>query len=311
MSQPLPPPPPGFSPEQLPLSRRSRYQRPRRFFAAGWLVVGLIIGMAAGLVYAWQIEPRREVNTTPRQLNRAARADTVVAIALRFGYDSDLGQAVSDLVALNLAGDPFQAAADVACELASTGYVDSTSGIRALRTLKTFYQLQGKTGCADQLIDEATPVGVVSLIVPTSTPTLIPPPTKTPTPLAAPGTPQAEIVPTTRPRQRYEGDVINTFCSLEANGLIEVTVRNFNGDGIPGQKVRVRWDGGADEFSSGLKPERGDGYADFQMQEGLNYTIDMPGQSDPLPDTLVADGCITAEGDEAITSYRVTFTLSG
>lgn len=296
------------------MSRRSRYQRPRRLFSIWGLVIGLVIGAAGSLFYAWQVEPVRQVDTAPRQLNAAARADYIVAIALRFGYDSDLNRALSALIALNLGGDPFQAGANAACELASTGYVDSTAGIRALRTLKTFYQLQGKSGCADQLIDDATPVGVVTLIVPTRTPTLIAPPTKTATPLpeiAASGTPQTQIVPTTRPRQRYEGNVINTFCASDNPGTIEITVRTFNGDGIPGQRLRVRWNGGSDEFSTGLKPERDAGYADFQMQAGFEYTLDMPGQSDPLTRVIVANDCITAEGQDSITSYRVTFTLSG
>jgi hypothetical protein len=311
MSKPLPPPPPDFAPEQIPLSNRSRYQRPRRFFSGWGVVMGLVLGIAGGLFYAWQVEPVREVDTAPRQLSRAARADYVVAIALRFSHDSDLGRAVNELVALNLGGDPFQAVADIACELASTGYVDSSAGIRSLRTLKTFYQLQGKSGCADVLVDDATPVAVITVVVPTNTPTLIPPPTKTPTPFAGDSTPIAEVVPTTRPRQKYEGDILNTFCDSDASGVIEVTVENFNGDGIPGQQIRVRWDGGADQFSTGLKPERGDGYADFQMTNGLNYTIDMPQQSDPLPQPIIAEPCITNEGEEAIKSYRVVFRLSG
>lgn len=312
MSRPIPPPPPDFAPEQMPFSSRSRYQRPRRFFSWQGVLIGLILGVAGGLFYAWQIEPIGEVDTSPRQLARSARADYVVAIALRFSQDSDLGRAVNELVALNLGGDPFQAVADIACELASTGYVDSSAGIRSLRTLKTFYQLQGKSGCADVLVDDATPIAVVNVIVPTNTPTLIPPPTKTPTPLGiGNNTPIAEIVPTTRPQQKYDGEIVNTFCDLDNSGIIEVTVRDFNGDDLPGQKIRVRWDGGADQFSTGLKPERGDGYADFAMTNGLNYTIDMPQQSDPLTQPIIAEPCITNEGEEAIKSYRVVFTLTG
>ncbi|XWX03213.1 hypothetical protein VZO05_11945 [Aggregatilineales bacterium SYSU G02658] len=310
MSAPLPPPPPGFAPEQLAFSRHSRYQRPRRRVSWWGLLVGVGVGLAIGLTYAWVVEPVREVDTQPRQLNRAARADYVVAIALRFSYDSDLGRAVEDLLALNLGPDPFQQVANIACELASTGYVDSTSGIRALRTLRTFYQLQGKTGCADQLIDDATPVPLATLVIPTNTPTLIPPPTKTPTPAALTvGTPAAPIVPTALPRRTYEGQILNTFCSLSASGMIEVTVRDANGSGIPGQRVRVRWDGGSDEFSTGLKPDRGDGYADFRMRSGFNYTIDMPGQSDPIAQTLSAEPCFTNEGEEALRGYRVVFRL--
>ncbi|MCA9914583.1 MAG: hypothetical protein KC496_14625, partial [Anaerolineae bacterium] len=56
-----------------------------------------------------------------------------------------------------------------------------------------------------------------------------------------------------------------------------------------------------------LKPERGAGFADFQMEDGQSYLITMPGLSDPLPQALVADRCFTEGGEEATTSYRVAF----
>jgi hypothetical protein len=310
----LPPPPPNFAPEQLPIPRDSRYQRPRHVVSWWGLLLGVILGMGAGLFYAWQIAPVREFDTQPRQLNWTDKADYVVAIALRFSQDSDLNRAVGELVALNLGADPFQAVADIACQLASTGYVDSTAGIRAIRTLKTFYQLQGKSGCAEALIDDATPIAIVTLVVATNTATLVPPPSKTPTPSVDNITPTPSgvvIVPTTPPRQKYEGQVVNTFCDSELSGIIEVFVQDTNGDGIPAQSIRVRWDGGESSFATGLKPERGLGYADFAMTAGLNYTIDMPAQSDPLAQPLIADRCITPNGEEAITSYRVAFTLAG
>jgi hypothetical protein len=314
MSRPLPPPPPNSSPEQIPLPRESRFHRPRRPFSVWGLLIGILLGLIGGLVYAWQIAPVREFDTSPNQLRRDDKANYVVAIALRFAQDSDLTTAFNALTELGLGADPFQEVADIACELASSGYVDSTAGIRALRTLKTFYQLQGKTGCADVLIDEATPVPMVTVFVPTNTPTLVPPPSKTPTPennFATPTPSGIQVVPTTRPRQLYEGQILNTFCSVELSGIIEVRVLDFNGDEIAAQQVRVRWNGGEDEFVTGLKPERGLGYADFQMEAGLNYTIDMPQQSDPITQPLVADGCTTTDGETAITSYRVVFSQSG
>ena len=75
----------------------------------------------------------------------------------------------------------------------------------------------------------------------------------------------------------------------------------------PGEPIRVRWDGGEDRFISGLKPERGDGYADFQMEAGQGYTIEMPGLSDPVASPIIADSCFTNEGEEAITTYQVGF----
>jgi hypothetical protein len=93
--------------------------------------------------------------------------------------------------------------------------------------------------------------------------------------------------------------------------VIEVFVQDFNGQGIPAQAVRVRWDDGESTFFTGLKPERGLGYADFQMEAGKGYIIDMPGRSDPSTQPMVADTCFTADGQQAITLYRVFFRQIG
>jgi hypothetical protein len=115
------------------------------------------------------------------------------------------------------------------------------------------------------------------------------------------------VVPTSLPQSTYEVVGINTFCDAGNSGVIEVFVQDFSGDGVPGEAVRVRWDEGEDTFYTGLKPERGPGYADFQMEEGTAYLVEMPGRSDPTSQPLVAAPCNTESGDDAIGSYRVFF----
>jgi hypothetical protein len=68
--------------------------------------------------------------------------------------------------------------------------------------------------------------------------------------------------------------------------------------------VRVRWDGGESLFATGLKPERDAGYADFQMEPGMSYIVDMPGLSDPSQ-PLTATTCALENGDRSVISYRV------
>jgi len=72
-------------------------------------------------------------------------------------------------------------------------------------------------------------------------------------------------------------------------------------------EIRARWDGGESRFFTGLKPERGIGYADFQMEAGIDYLIDMPGRSDPVSRPLSAVPCTTESGARALTSYTVIF----
>ena len=288
-----------------------KYLRPRRYVSWVGLLLGVALGVAAGLLYAWEISPVKEYDVAPWQLNSTDKTQFIAAIMLAYAHDSDLNLAVSRLLDLHLPGDPIQAVADAACELATTGYVDNSSGVHAVRAMMTFYQLQGKTGCADKLMapQETEPTTVVNVVVPTAT--LVPPPTKTPAPEGTPRpapTPFAVVVPTSAPPQSdFTLANVSTFCDVNESGVIEVYVQEANGDGIPGQKVRVRWDSGSDTFVTGLKPERGAGYADFQMTDGSGYLVDLPGHSDPTGEPLTAAPCTTPDGQRATTSYRVVF----
>ena len=306
------PAPPRTIPEEMP-PPRSRYNRPRRLFSLWGLGFGLILGISAGLAYAWAINPVVEYSTEPWQLRPDDRAHYMVAITLAFMGDSDLNRAVERLLTLqgqDVNADVFQQVANTACRLASTGYVDNNSGLMAIRSMMTFYQLQGRTGCADTLLPAGNIEPTPRVVIDAPTPTLQPPATKTPTPVSAveatPTSPRV-IVPTSVPQRDFVLANVSTFCDAELSGLIEVFVQDFGGVGIAGMPVRVRWDEGQDTFFTGLKPERGPAYADFQMEPGKGYILDMPGRSDPSSQQLVAASCTTEAGRQAVVSYRAVF----
>jgi hypothetical protein len=294
----------------------SKYRRPRRYVSWAGVIIGLILGIAGGLYIAWEVSPTVEVNTEPWQLTAEDKAHYMVAILMAYDADSNLDRAINRLLTLRYPGDPIQEVANVACQLATTGYVDNSSGFHAVQTMVRFYQSQGRTGCADELIlvQDTAPTQVVQIDVPTAT--LTPPATKTATPEglgAATATPVQVVVPTRVPQSSYVLAGVSTFCDAEQSGVIEVTVYQANGStGIPGQQVRVRWDNGESRFYTGLKPERGPAYADFDMEPDRSYIVDLPGRSDPVPQPLSAVPCVTPNGDSrALTSYRVSFRAAG
>ncbi len=291
----------------------SRYRRPRRLFSPIGILLGLVLGISAGLFYTWNLAPVQEFDTEPWQLTAAAKDQYVVVIALNYAHDGDLGSAINRLAALQLPGDPIQAVADTACRLATTGFVNSSSGLHTIRAMMQLYQPQGRSGCADSLIspDEGDSSGVMTIDLPTPTATLTPPPSKTPTPAAsfATSTPVLVIVPTTPPQNDFDLIGVRTLtCDVNQSGLIIVEVYQSDGStGMPGQEIRARWDTGESRFFTGLKPEKGAYYADFQMEQGKDYIIDMPGHADPLPQPLSASPCVTTDGARALISYRVVF----
>jgi hypothetical protein len=295
-----------------PASRK--YTRPRRFFSPVGILFGLILGLAAGLYVSWELFPTETIDVAPYQLGSMDKQQYMVAIALAYAQDGDLDRAVNRLVALRLPGDPIQAMADTACDLARTGYVNSSSGLRAVGAMMTFYQGQGRAGCADTLITASgQATQVVDVQLPTTTPTLTPAATKTATPESAAlatSTPVAVVVPTAAPQISYEAISVNTTCSAADSGLIQVFVYEINGaTGIPAQPIRVRWAPNNESiFYTGLKPERDPGYADFAMAENVNYIVDMPGLAEPIQTALSAVPCTDpTTGARAMTTYRVIF----
>ena len=54
---------------------------------------------------------------------------------------------------------------------------------------------------------------------------------------------------------------------------IRVLIEDEKAKGVPGVDVWVTWEGGADRFVTGLKPEKGPGYGDFDVQPGIAYDV--------------------------------------
>lgn len=295
-----------------------RYQRRRRGLAPIAILIGLIPGLIGGLIIAWTVAPVQVVDVAPHQLSQDGKTRYLEAVALAYAQDSNLDRAVRRLLELRLSGDPIQAMADTACRLATSSYINTTAGLRSVQAMVAFYQLQGRAGCADQVISAGAlqPTLVVELTLPTATPTLAPPPTKTATPessLLTTATPAVLLVTATPLPPQFELANVATACNAARPGVIEVLVYEANGStGIPGQVVRVRWGDQDNLFVTGLQPDRGPGFADFVMSEGQSYLIDLPGQSPVVQPALAASPCTDpTSGERSIITYRVSFRAVG
>lgn len=117
--------------------------------------------------------------------------------------------------------------------------------------------------------------------------TAIPRPTFTPTPTRTPSlTPGAPFVLLSREK----------LCS-QALGvpLVQVEALNRFNQPVAGVVVIVNWAGSEERFYTGLKPEKGLGYADYTLSPGVIYALRLGENGEPVND-LSAAQCLGVDG---------------
>jgi hypothetical protein len=75
---------------------------------------------------------------------------------------------------------------------------------------------------------------------------------------------------------------------------------------VPGIKIIVTWNQGEDHFYTGLKPELGNGYADFIMQADTIYSVRVVEGGAFVPN-ITAPTCTDSNGANALGGLLLTF----
>src|SRR4030067_994451 len=96
------------------------------------LVIGLVLGVATGLIYGWIISPVEYINTAPDSLRADYRTDYVLMVAQAHAVDGGLELAQKSLAALG-PEPPSESAVQAIQYAAEQGF--SQADIEALRQL--------------------------------------------------------------------------------------------------------------------------------------------------------------------------------
>jgi hypothetical protein len=75
---------------------------------------------------------------------------------------------------------------------------------------------------------------------------------------------------------------------------------------LPGVEIVITWDGGTEQFFTGLKPELGQGYADYLMTPDITYTVQLARGSD-VAQGVAAPTCQSPDGATFPGSIKLTF----
>jgi hypothetical protein len=297
-------------------ARIANGRRWRRWIA---LFIGLGLGLAIGLTYTWSLNPVQFYNTDPVDLRPDYRETWILLVAFGYRDDGDLDRALSRLAGLQ---DP-QIGQTVAAF--TQRYIREGRPAMRIRALATLADALGAR-TDDMLIYLATPEPTLFFtptplpppptLTPSATPTTTPPPSATAPPTATPTrTPTPTMTPrpsaTQRPSPTSPPPFIleereRTCPADQTTPIIEVTVETEEGAGLPGVEIWVTWNGGADRFVTGLKPEIGLGYADFEMKADLLYTVAVGDPTQSVATDLSAEPCLSSAGSSSLASWHLT-----
>ena len=272
------------------------------------LIVGLIIGAALGLSYAWIISPTRYIDTVPSSLRADFKDQFRVAISAAYAATSDIQRARARLALLGDEDSLKALSAQAQQMLANGGDSETANQIAQLAS-----DLNGK--------NIAQPVNTQTIFTPQANTTLIPSPNETDTlsqteSISTPSQPQAPLstatprptrTPTATPGAPFTVLSQETICKTNlTEALLQVYVIDSHRHPLPGVELIVTWDGGEDHFFTGFKPELGNGYADFQMQSGTSYTLRVGSGGTPATG-LTVPSCPSAKGDAFNGGLSITF----
>lgn len=290
------------------------------------MLLALLAGLGLGLVYAWTISPARVIDSQPVALRADFKDHYRSAIAAAYSATGDLARAQARLsllgdtdsiealnaqaqrmLASNASGQSFNEA-DQVVALASALDQNAVNIPTATPTTRS----------ADNTPDAVNTANVVVTInpatstFPASTSEIPIEPTETPqtietqtTPVAATPRPTRTFIPTAGSPFKLTGQ--ESVCDPNLpDGLLQVLVFNSNRRQMPGIEILITWEGGAENFFTGLKPELGNGYADYIMSPDVIYTLQLRSGSD-IASGLTIPTCQSPSGEAFSGGIKLTF----
>jgi hypothetical protein len=293
-----------------------------------YLLTGLAIGIAMGLLYAWVFQPVKYVDTVPGSLRADFKDQYRALIAAAYLGNGDLLRARARLDLLK-DENMFRALSEQAQRTLAQQGPDADAralGLLAIAlgqappgpaiaiTQQRLTPLAQPTRTDSALLPSETAAPVASQPTETSialgTGQQTQPPTPAPTiesaALASPLAASASPPPTSTPRPTLSftatpgGPFIllsqEKLCDTPLDApLVQIEALDRFNNPVAGALVIVTWAGGEDRFFTGLKPEKGAGYADFAPETGTLYTLRL-GENGELVTDLAGLMCTPTSG---------------
>lgn len=271
-----------------------------------WLLA-LLAGVGLGLFLAWYVFPVSYTDAQPYDLGPDDKDDMLRMIASSFAVDNAFELANRRLYYLQLP--------DVQARLAELAQDEpNVLTQQALVKLRLDLDQPGiarvRPTYTPRPTRDLTPAPRVTVIVlePTAiAPTTIPA-TLLPTPIPPTSEPNLNA-----PRYELVSRRALDCAALGGGAAIQVEVQDAAGNGLPGIAIEVNSAIGNEKFFTGLKPEKGSGFADVTLVPG-SYSAHLVenAQSDVINDLRIDANVVECSSDSAATQgWHLVFRQVG
>ncbi len=303
-----------------------------------YLLTGVLLGIVIGLFYTWSVSPVEYVNTSPDSLRADFKDAYRASIAAAYVSTGDITRAEARIALLGdnspvdsliiqgqryLADGYSYADAKALAELAAAlGFGPDlvlgsspvpTGTERAFVTPLAMSTITPTLELIASVTEQALPTATIQLdendaSLPSNSPTvtLTPIATRTPTLTFTP-LPTLTATATLAPPFVLQDQDLICDLALADHPQIQVLVVNEVGDGISGVEIIMQWVEQEEHFFTGLKPEIGIGYADFDVIPQIIYTLHIAGGGQVISG-LSAPECSDPSGQRYWGSWRLSFT---
>jgi hypothetical protein len=282
-----------------------------------WVVLlALLAGAGLGLAYAWVLSPRGIADAQPLALRPDFKDQYRSVVAASYAATGNLPRAQARLSllgdpdpieALNAQAQRMRASsqtferADLVAALASA-LEAGTGGAPVAMATNDIANDAGNTFTPSPSGNDAS-LAVAETPQPVETQTAA---IETQTPLGE-ATPRPTRTPTPEPGKPFALTLQEPVCDPNLpEGLLQVIVLNRNRRQLAGMEIVVTWDGGKEQFFTGLKPELGNGYADYIMTPDTTYSIQLARGSD-VALGITPPTCQSPTGETFVGGVKLTF----
>ena len=278
----------------------------------------LLLGAGLGLAYAWIISPRSITDAGPSALRADFKDQYRSLVAASYAATGNLPRAQARLSVLGDAdsidalnaqaqrmhanAQTFERADQVAAlasalEETGNGVPISTATLELLIDAGNTFTSTSPPPLTEEPISEAETPEVIET-QPTVFATL---------PAVSEAAPRPTRTFTPEPGEPFALAGQETLCDTNLpEGLLQVLVLNRSRRQLTGVEIIITWDGGKEQFFTGLKPELGSGYADYLMTPGTTYTVQL-GRGSDVALGITPPTCQNPNGENFLGSIKLTF----